>query len=215
MSAADFQALAFSDLAPLRSVGFYSQDPLTLDVRGSSFVGVTGVNVNGTPALEYIVVSSTRILVQVPKAELHSQLKSVRVILARSGLTAAALVSFDAVVPGVRATGFTKMMQAYLRVLFTNPGDDLAYPWLGGGMYGLVGSAGTPSELRARASVGVNTAAQHLIRLQVRNPVLTDAEKLRSATLLQADYNSATSSINARIALTALDGTTGNPLVSV
>jgi hypothetical protein len=215
MSAADFQVLAFSDLAPLRTVGFYSKDPLTLDVRGNSFVGVSGVNVNGTPALEYIVVSSTRILVQVPKAELNSQLKSVRVVLARSGLTDAAAVNLDAVVPGARATGFTKMMQAYLRVLFTNPGDDLAYPWLGGGMYGLIGSASTPSELRARASAGVDTAAQHLLRLQIKNPVLTDAEKLRSATLLAAEYNAAAASISVRITLTALDGTTGNPLVSV
>ncbi len=215
MSAADFQVLSFKDLAPVTSVGFYSQKPLTLDVRGTSFVGVAAVNVNGTPAAEYIVLSPTRILVQVPEIELRSQLRSVRVILARTGMGDTALVSFDAIVPGARATGFTKLMQSYLRVLFTNPGEDLAYPWLGGGLQRLVGSAASPSELRSMTSTGVSTAAQHLIRLQVRNPVLTDAEKLRSATLLQAEHNASTASVSVRVALTAVDGTTGNPLVSV
>jgi len=215
MTAADYQVLAFHDAAPLRQVGFYSQEPLTLDVRGANFVGVSSVHINGTLSPEFIVLSSTRLLAQVPDSERNSQLTNVRVTLARSGLTKTSIVDLDSVVPGARATGFTKMMQAFLRVLFTNPGEDLANPWLGGGMSRLIGSAGTPSELRAQASSAVSTAAQHLIRLQTRNPVLTDAERLRSATLLLAEYDQATTSVQVRVTLTAVDGTTGNPTVSL
>lgn len=215
MSAADYQVLAFHDTAPLRQVGFYAQEPLTLDVRGASFVGVVAVYVNGTPSPEFIVLSTTRLLAQVPNSEKNAQLTNVRVVLSRSGLTQTSVIDLDAVVPGARATGFTKLMQAFLRVLFTNPGDDLEYPWLGGGLSRLIGAAGTPSELRAQASAAISTAAQHLVRLQTQNPVLTDAERLRSATLLLAEYDQATTAVQVRVTLTAVDGTTGNPTVSL
>ncbi len=215
MSAADYQVLSFRDEAPLRQVGFYAQEPLTLDIRGDTFVGVAAVYVNGVPSPEFIVLSPRRILAQVPTGQRDARLTSLRVVLSRSGLTKTAFIDLDSVVPGARATGFHKLLQSYLRVLFTNPGEDLAYPWLGGGMYGLVGAAGTPTELRSRASVGVSTAAEHLIRLQASNPVLTTAERLRSATLLLAEYDQPTTSVNVRVTLTAVDGTTGNPLVSI
>lgn len=215
MSTADYQVLAFRDDAPLRSVGYYSQDPITLDIRGDSFIGVAAVLVNGVPSPEFVVISPRRVLAQVPDSQVHAQLTAVKVLLARTGLTRTTAIEMESVVPGARATGFTKLLQAFLRVLFTNPGDDIAYPWLGGGLYGLVGSAGTPSELRTRAAQSISTAEQHLIRLQTGNPVLTDSERLRSATLLGAEYDQATTTVRLQITLTAMDGTTGNPFLSV
>jgi len=213
--AVDYQVLAFHDAAPVRQVGIYASSPLTLDVRGRSFVGVSKVFVNDVECPEFIVVSSTQVLAQVPTSEVDARLRSVRVLLSRSGLTQTSVVDFEAVVPGARAEGFTKLLQAFLRLLFTNPGEDLANPWAGGGMQRLVGSAGTPAELRGLAATAVQTAEQHLIRLQTRNSVLTDGERLQSASLLQAEYDLATTSIAIRVKLTAMDGTTGNPLLNV
>lgn len=215
MTATDYQVLAFHDSAPLKSIGFYSSNPLTLDIRGRSFVSVSSVQVNGIESPEFVVVSSTRILAQVPDSERDAQLRTVRVLLSRTGLTRTSVIDLEAVVPGARATGFNKLLQAFLRLLFTNPGDDLAEPTLGGGLYGLVGGVGSSSELRAIAARAISTTEQQLIRLQTRNPVLTDAERLRSATLLSAEYDQATTSLGLRLSLTAMDGTTGNPLLSV
>lgn len=215
MPAADYQVLAFSDAAPLRSVGLYSSNPLTLDIRGSTFAGVSTVLVNGVPSPEFVVVSSSRILAQVPRTEQSAALRTVKVLLARSGLTGTTSIGLSAIVPGARATGFTKLMGAFLRLMFTNPGEDLANPWAGGGLHRLVGSAGSPGELRATASQSVSDTEQHLIRLQTRNSALVDAERLRSATLIQADYDQPTTALNLRLRLTAMDGTTGNPLINV
>jgi len=215
MAAVDYQAIAFHDAAPVRQVGLYAQSPLTLDIRGRSFAGVSKVLVNNVEAPEFVVVSSTRILVQVPDSELDARLRMVRVLLHRTGLTKTSIVDFDAIVPGARASGFNKLLQSFLRLLFTNPGEDLANSWAGGGMYRLVGSAGTPGELKSLAASSIRTTEQHLIRLQTRNSVLTDAERLRSATLLQAEYDQASTSLSIRLTLTAMDGTTGNPLLNV
>jgi len=211
----DYQVLAFHDAAPLRQVGIYAQKPLTLDVRGKSFVGVSKVLINNVESPEFVVVSTTRILAQVPDSEANAQLRTVRVLLARTGLTKTSVVDLEAIVPGARASGFNKLLQAFLRLLFTNPGEDIANPWAGGGLGKLVGAAGTPGELRGIAASAIRTTEQHLIRLQTRNSVLTDAERLRSATLLQAEYDLASTSMAVRLTLTAMDGTTGNPLLNV
>lgn len=213
--AADYQVIAFHDAAPLQQVGIYSSQPLTLDIRGRSFRGVSKVLINGVESPEFIVVSTTRILAQVPDAEQDARLRAVRVLLSRTGLTKTSVIDLEAVVPGARAEGFNKLLQSFLRLLFTNPGEDLANPWAGGGMYRLVGAAGTPGELRGLAATAIQTTEQHLIRLQTRNPVLTDAERLRSATLLQAEYDQSSTSLSIRLTLKAMDGTTGNPLLNV
>lgn len=215
MATTDYQVLAFRDAAPVRQVGIYASSPLTLDIRGRSFVGVARVLVNDVECPEFIVVSPTQVLAQVPTSELNSRLRAVQVLLARTGLTQTSVVDLDAVMPGARATGFTKLLQSFLRLLFTNPGEDLANPWAGGGMQRLLGSAGTPAELRGVAASAVQTAEQHLIRLQTRNAVLTDSERLQSASLLQAEYDQASTAVRVRLKLTAMDGTTGNPLLSV
>lgn len=215
MTAFDYQVLAFQDAAPLRQVGIYGKNPLTLDIRGRTFVGVASVKINGVDSPEFIVVSPTRILAQVPDQEVKSALRTVRVLLSREGLTPSANVDLLSTVPGARASGFTKLMQAYLRVLFTNPGEDLAFPWLGAGLGKLVGAAGTSGELRAAAVSAVATAEQHLLRLQVKNSLLTDSERLRSASLLKAEYSVQTTSVAVRVTLTAMDGTTGNPHLSL
>ena len=211
----DYQVLAFHDAAPLRQVGIYAQKPLTLDVRGKSFVGVSKVLINNVESPEFVVVSTTRILAQVPDSETNAQLRAVRVLLARTGLTKTSVVDLEAIVPGARAGGFNKLLQAFLRLLFTNPGEDIANPWAGGGLGKLVGAAGTPGELLGITASAIRTTEQQLIRLQTRNSVLTDAERLRSATLLQAEYDLASTSMAVRLTLTAMDGTTGNPLLNV
>lgn len=215
MTAYDYQVLAFHDAAPLKSVGFYSSSPLTLDVHGSGFDGVSIVLINGVESPEFVVVSPRRILAQVPTSELKSTLRTVRVLLAKSGLTKKSIVGITSLVHGARASGFTKLLQSYLRLLFTNRGEDLVHPELGGGLYKLVGSAGSTSELRAAATRAVSLTEQQLVQLQARNAVLTDSERLRSATLLSADYDQATTSLGIRLGLTAMDGTTGNPHLSV
>lgn len=213
--AEDYQVIAFRDIAQLSRVDLYSSDPLTLDVQGNGFVGVATVLINDVDSPEFVVLSASRILAEVPFSERNARLRSVKVLLSMNGISRTAHLDLRSTVPGGRAVGFTKLLQAYLRVLFTNPGEDIANPWCGAGLYVGVGAAGTPGELRALASSAVSVAEQHLIRLQAKNSALTDAERLRSATLLQAEYVQASTSLAIRLTLTAMDGTTGNPLLRV
>jgi len=210
----DYQVLAFRDAAPLRKVGIYSSNPLTLDIRGRDFVAVAQVLINGRASPEFVVVSEKRILAQVPRSQQDARLRSVSVLLSKSGITDRTAIFFESVVPGAKASGFTRLLQSFLRLLFTVPGEDLHDSSLGGGMGRIVGAAGDPGELRAAAVQAVSDTEEQLIRLQSRNTALQDSERLQSATLLEAVYTPSTTSLDIRLRLTAMDGSTHDPVVS-
>lgn len=215
MSRYDYQVLAFQDAAPLREVGFYSSSPLTLDIRGRNFSGVSTVLINGVPSPEFVTLSKTRVLAQVPDSQKDARLSSVRVLLAKTGLTERTAIQLKSVVPGQRARGFTRLLQQFLRILFTIPGEDFQNEQVGGGLLRAIGASNSSGELRSLAARAVSDTETQLIQLQAANPNLSKAERLQSAALLEAEYVPSTTSLNIRLRLTAMDGTTGNPSVSV
>ena len=215
MSTVDYQVLSFQDAAPLTKIDVYSMDPYTLDIRGKEFKAVSSVLINGVKSPEFIVLTSRRLLAEVPRSEKKARIRSVTVLLSRSGITKRSSISLRAVVPGARAQGFTRMTQSFLRMLFTNPGSDIQNPEKGGGLGLLLGATGDAGALRAQAAQAVKNAEEHLIQLQAGNPGLEDSERLRSATLVSADYSAASTAVSIRLRLTAMDGSTHEPVVSV
>lgn len=211
----DYQVLLFQDAAPIKSVGLYSEDPPTLDIKGTNFADVSTVLINGALSPEFITLSARRVLAEIPRSERSARIRSVSVLLKKTNVTGRSSISFRAVVPGARATGFTRLLQSYLRLLFTNPGDDLANPDEGGGLYQLVGASGDQGALRAVAASAVKRAEESMIRLQTSNDLLEDSERLQSVSLLSAEYNPSSTSVAIQIRLTAMDGTTHQPVVSV
>lgn len=213
--AVDYQVVAFTDLAPVSGVRLYSSNPRSLDIRGSDFRGVDSVLINGVNSPEFVVLGPSRIVAQVPDKEIRNAIQQVDVLLTRNGLTRTTDVDLRAVNPGARASGFTRLLQSFLRLLFTNPGEDFSDPELGGGLFVVVGSSQSEAELKAAAARAIGTTERQMLGLQSRNPSLSSPERLRSATLLQAEFVPETSSLNIRLKLTAMDGTTGSPVVSV
>ena len=212
---ADYQVLSFSDSATLTRVGIWSSAPLTLEITGEEFRAVSEVRINGVASPEFVVVSSGRVLAEVPRSERTSRLRRVQVLLHRKNLTPTSAIAFRSVVPGGRATGFTRMLQSFLRVLFTNPGEDLHDQQLGAGLSGLVGSAGSPGEMHSVAAAAIAEAETQMVRFQARSSSLAPAETLQSAALISAKFDPLATGLRLHIRLTAMDGSTGNPVLSV
>ena len=211
----DYQIVQYQDFAPLESIGLFDSNPLTLDIRGRDFESVSEVRINDITSPEFITLSPQRVLAQVPVSQLSSRIRSVQVLLSRNGITGTSLLRLRAVVPGARATGFTRLVQTFIRILLTNPGEDLNNEALGGGLRVGVGSAGDQAQLRVLAARAVTDTEAQLIQLQATNASLDDSERLRSATLVSANYVASSTSLNLQIRLTAMDGSTGTPTVSV
>ena len=215
MATKDYPVLQFQDAALVRQVRVYTRSPLVLDLRGKNFVGVSEVRINGRPVPEYIVLSPSRVLAPVPTRVVGTRIRSVRVLLAQEGLTETTRIRFRVSVPGGRGVGFSRLLQSFLRLLFTEPGEDRDDLGRGGGMRGIVGSAGDPGALRAGVVRSVRDTESQLVRLQTVNPQLQDSEKLQSATVVSAEFIPALAAVHLQLRLTAMDGSTHDPVLSI
>lgn len=205
----DYQVLEFRSTTPVREVGFFSTSPLTLDVKGFNFRNVAEVRVNGVRSPEFIVVSPTRVLAEVPRSQRSASIDSVVVVVADDVNAPKAIVSFLAVVPrGQTAFGSTRMVQSFLKLLFTTPGRDIFLPGLGGGLLALVGSTNTPANLKAAAKIAISTTQVQLVRVQAQDKRLATNERLKSATLLSAEFDPKNGTLAIRIRLKSVSGST-------
>ena len=212
----DYQVLEYRDSAPVREVGIFSLAPLTLDIKGSGFTDVAVVAVNGVRSPEFIVLSSARILAQVPKSQVSAPITAVTVFVATGRLQAKSAIELQAIVTaGRRASGFTHLVQSFLKILLTTPGSDAFEQAAGGGLQTLVGSVGTGGDILARAKNAVAATATQLISRQAMNTRLNRSEKLQAAKLIAATFNPSTGTVDLRIQLTALDGSQSNATLSL
>ena len=215
MATKDYPVLQFQDAALVRQVLVYSRSPLVLDLRGQHFIGVSEVRINGRPVPEFMVLTPSRILAPVPTRVVGTRIRSVRVILAREGLTQTTKIRFRASVPGGRGTGFSRLLQSFLRLLFTATGEDLDDFTRGGGMGKIVGAAGDPGALRSGVVRSVRDTESQMIRLQAGNTRLQDSEKLQSATVVSAEFIPSLAAVHLQLRLTAMDGSTHDPVLSI
>lgn len=205
----DYQIIEFRDAAKVRNVGLFSSSPLTLDVQGQEFREVTDVRINSVRSPEFIVLSPSRLLAQVPNSQLNGPIDSVAVFVASGRLASRAKITFEALVTaGKRAEGVVKLVQTYLKLLLTTPGRDIFMPNVGGGLLRAVGVAGRPADLKALGRIAVSNTQTQMIALQAQDSFLAQNERLQSATLLSVDFEPRTSTLALRIRLLALDGST-------
>lgn len=209
----DFQVLSFRDVAPLVQVGLF--DNTTLDITGKGFVDVAEVLINGEASPEVAILSKTRLLARIPDSQSRSAISSVSVLLARSGELPTSVVNFKASVGGgVQASGRTKLLQNFLKLMLTRPGSDIKNPQDGGGLHELVGGTTADTELQARATAAVSLSQSQMIESQSGDSRLEDNERLLAATLLAVSFDPQQALLSLKIRLTAMDGTTADANVS-
>lgn len=204
----DYQFLSYQTLASLREVSLASTSGVpTLDIRGSSFSDVTEILINGFSSPEYVVVSSTRILAEIPVSQRDGSIRSVRVKTSQQREKGASIVAFDANVNRV-SSGWLKLAQSVLKVLLTTQGSDIFNPTVGGGLFSIVGTAGSQSSFISQAALAVQNTQSQVLRLQAEETGLPRDEKLMSLTLLDSNFSPLTTTLSLRLQLTALDGIT-------
>jgi len=191
--AIDFQVTFPSDVVALNSVRVVpGLAPRTLDVIGQDFRSVDEVQINGVRSPSFVVLNQYRLLAQVPQSLLQDTITSVSVISNQVTLTSRSLVRFKLGVRTTKVNGILRLMQTFLKVLFTTPGRDIFSPRIGGNGFGPLGSnysINNGSGAVADFVIAVNTTAKQLIALQSRNPSIPREERLLSATVQNASFN--------------------------
>lgn len=164
----------------------------TLDVMGEDFRSVDEVLINEIPSPDIVVLSRTRLLAQVPKTLTQSTLTSVTVLSQRLMLTKRSFIRFRIGPTPSKVRGILRLVQLFLKILFTTPGTDIFSPKIGGGGLRAIGhnfGKDEGGDIASSFVISVDQTARQIIQIQGRNPSIPPEERLLSAIVRSVGFN--------------------------
>ena len=208
--ATDVQVVFPVDQVPLTQVlqvpGLY---PRTLSIVGSDFRAVEQVLLNNVISPSVVVLGPNRLLAQVPPVIAGDTITSVSVLSTTLTLTAKSLMRFQFGTRTQKVNGLLRLVQIFLKVLFTTPGKDIFSPNLGGGALKNLGGSFTGQDGRGIVAdfyVAVDQTVKQITSLQARQTQLPRAERLLSATVIGANFNAQETALIASVNLLSQTG---------
>lgn len=206
----DLQVVFPQQIIPLTGVRFLSGfAPSTLDILGDDFTSLSQVRINDLVSPDVVIVSASRILAQVPDGLQGATVTSVVATSTQLALTAKSLLQFQLGTVTQKVSGILRLLQRFLKILFTTPGTDIFNRTLGGGALGIVGNTFSQDQSTFIVSslvIAVNTTQRQLLSLDSRNTNSPRSERLLAARVLQANYNRPEASLDVAIEVTSQAG---------
>jgi len=208
----DLQTIELREAVPVNGVRLVPGLPIrTLAIIGDDFRAVDEVLINQIPSPDVLVLSKTQLLAQVPDTLSRQAVSSVSVISKRLIATKKSFVDFKVSQSAGKVSGITKLMQLFLKVLFTTPGSDIFSPQLGGGGLRSLGEnfgVDQGGDIVSSFIVSVDNTTRQLIQIQSRQNNLAIDERLLSAKVTNAGYSKDQTALLASINLLSQAGAT-------
>jgi hypothetical protein len=197
--ALDFQVVFPQVVVPLTGVTqLQGMTPRTLQIVGQDFSTVDQVLINDLPSPSVVILSKTKLLAQVPDELTLSLITSVTVTSNSLTVSPRSLIKFQIGSPASKVSGILRLLQIFLKILFTSPGRDIFAPRLGGNGLkdvGLTFGEDEGGNIVSDFIVAVNTTVRQVLTIQSKNPTLASSERLMSATVTSATYSSVESAL--------------------
>jgi hypothetical protein len=189
-----------------------------LDVTGEDFRSVNEVLVNDIQSPLVVVLSKTRLLAQVPVGLDINLLSSVAVTSRDLTIGPRSLIKFQIGPTPAKVSGILRLVQIFLKVLITTPGRDIFAPRIGGAALKDLGETfgnDQSGNIVSDMIVAVGTAQRQILAIQSRDPTIPRDERLLSAVVSNAAYNTAEGALVVGVELTSQAGrsATANILV--
>lgn len=176
--------------------------PTVISVLGEDFRDVGSVRVNGIDAPTYYVANVNQLYVTIPTGISSVEVTSVEVISKQFNITRQSLLRFQIGRVPNKTSGILRLVQKFVKVLFTTPGSDIFNPKLGGGALLLLGRNSSNQEvgnLVSRFVVAVDSTTRQLVTIQGRQPQLPPDEKLLSADVSAVAFSQQDSTLTASV----------------
>lgn len=204
----DLRVASINRILTVTGVQVRSDPPRSLMIYGVQLHFATVVLVNGIKA-EFIVLSSSQILAQIPSSQVGKTLSGIMVLT-----DVPANYEPNKIIFGVGSSlrtlsGFDGTIQTFCKLLLQSPGTDRFNPTRGGGLLSVVGmDAGEQNKLSLQARVvdAIVRARNQLVALQGKNRRLSNDERLSGADLMSIGYNESTTAVPAVVKLTSVSG---------
>jgi hypothetical protein len=211
--AIDLQVVFPQEAVQLSQVQLIAGPPRGLKITGEDFRSVDEVLLNGIASPSVVVLSKTSLIAQIPSQLGAGTIVTATVLSNRLTVTPRSLLRFRVGKTPGRASGLQKLVQLFLKVLFTTPGTDIFNPTLGGGALRNVGATYGPdqgNDLVNDLVIAIDTTSRQIIAVQGRNPSLPREERLLSAKVAHVAFNKAEGALDVRISLTSQAGHTAS-----
>lgn len=206
----DIKILTIKDLLPVNKVEFAAKVvPPSLIIQGDRLDQASSVLVNDVEAPEFAVLSKNLLLVQIPTSERSSLLRKIAVIATVPSVTRRSLLHFEIGDSIKGISGLEKLVQSYCKQLLQTPGTDRFRPSEGGGLMKLIGrnvSKGDSKNLQASVIGAISRARDQLIARQNSDRRIPADERLLTATAEAVGFDASTTTLSARIAISAVSG---------
>lgn len=207
--AVDLQVVFPQQAILLNNIRVLPGPPRVLDVNGADFRSVDEVLINKIASPDVVVLSKNRLVAQVPDMLLGQRILSVTVLSRRLSVSARSVLKFRLSRTPGKVSGVLRLVQKFLKILFTTPGSDIFNRQLGGGALTSVGQTFGVEEggdIINNLVISLDTTSRQIIALQSRIPSLPRDERLLSAKILRAGFNREEGAIDVAVEITNQSG---------
>jgi hypothetical protein len=181
-------------------------------VEGDDFRSVDEVVINDVASPDVIVLSKTLLTAQLPDLyQAMPEVRSVMVLSKQMTLSPRSLIRFRIGKSPGKVRGILRLVQLFLKVLFTSPGSDIFRPNSGGGLLRSVGMTFGQDEgdnLVSDIVIAINRTQRQLIASQSRDQRSPRDERLLSARVVSANFDKLQSAFYVRLELVSQAGRT-------
>lgn len=211
--AVDFQTVLPQESIQLNRIRLTTLAGLrALDIEGNDFRAVDEVQINEILSPDVMVISRTRLIAQLPESlQANPDIQSIVVLSNTLTINQKSLLRFRiGETPGV-VSGILRLLQLFVKLMFSNPGTDIFSPNTGGGALRHVGVTFGSEEgqnIKADFTIAVDRTARHIISTQSRNGSIPRDERLLRATMLGATFSRSTGSLFVQVEVVAQTGNT-------
>lgn len=203
----DFQVVRLSEVLSVSAVNSApGVVPRSVILRGDNFENVETVILNGSTAPEFIALSSTEILAQVPADQLNESIREAYVLSTRLSYTSKSVVEFAVGIRPQMVTGVLLLVQNFVRMLIRTPNTNIFDRNSGGGLYQQVGrvlSAGSRDRVGAEVAVAVARTRQTFIAAQTPDRSIPPDERLLSAEVIGLSVSPREGTVYASVSVTS------------
>lgn len=190
--------LTIFSIAPIR--GF---QPASIVAIGQDLNTTAEVLYNGISATEFIISSSSRLIIRIPPSQVGKDLRDLQVFASRPLLQADATIVLELSKPPGQVEGLDRLVQSWIMIFMTNPGSDVFSPQSGGGARAIIGTR-TDKKSRSAAAdlaVSVQRTETELLRVQSKDQTIPPEEKLLLSSLESVSVDDASGTLSARVIL--------------
>lgn len=206
----DLKILAIKDILRVSSVEYAKgMTPLSILITGESLNDASQVLVNDLEVPEFVVLSPSRLLAQVPSSERGSNLRKLSVIADRPSVNRKSLLNFEVGKSFKKLRGLERLVQLFCKILIQTPGSDRFNKSLGGDLLSIIGrqvSKGDQKGLQASAVSAISRTREQILAIQAKNSRIPSDERLLSARVGAVGFDPPTTTLSMRVFFSAVSG---------